>query len=476
MVEDSRIYKKLLQRVLLEGGESADVFREKREDARISFSSENSTLLAYGFSEGIALRLFKNPFCGTIHIESPVEDDLWRAADALRDLSRVKAGILSIHEDSKKRSASHFPINNEMEDAYPQNAKERFKKSNSNKDFKDITSRIEEIGLHLKEYSRDKLLFSLNGSFYRQNIHVYDSGGIDVEDEREGAILRIKISNKENSFDFYSEENLEFSSADDFKEKLNPSETAKEVIEKSLAQKDTVKAPEGDMPLVLKNGSGGVFIHEVVGHLFEADNPLMDSIYNERERIPVRDSVSIFDDPSLMVRGSYQYDDEGVKGRKKPLILSGKWMSLLHDVRTAKRKRTRAEGNGRRQSFRDIPLPRTSAIFMEKGDLLPEDVVNSVKKGIFATGFGQSNFEESSGDFSIHVTSGNIIEDGKIGAPISGALILGNSLKVLRAIDLVARDLQFDKTGLSCSKFGQRIPSSVGTPTMRIGLIRVVPQ
>ncbi len=117
-----------------------------------------------------------------------------------------------------------------------------------------------------------------------------------------------------------------------------------------------------------------------------------------------------------------------------------------------------------------------SAIYMENGELSPEDVIGSVKLGIFASEFGQSVFEESNGDFSIQCTAGNIIKDGKIGTPISGALILGNSLEVLEAVDLVANDLHFDKTGLSCSKFGQTLPSSVGTPTVRIGLVKVVPQ
>lgn len=113
---------------------------------------------------------------------------------------------------------------------------------------------------------------------------------------------------------------------------------------------------------------------------------------------------------------------------------------------------------------------------MEKGEMLAEDILKSVKFGIFASAFGDSVLEEACGDFSIHVTEGNIIRDGRIGEPISGAIILGNSIEVLKSIDLVANDLQFDKTGLSCSKFGQTIPSSVGTPTMRIALVRVVPQ
>lgn len=475
-MDDSNFYEKLLQSILRDGGESADIFYEKREDARISLSSESGTLPAYGFSEGVAIRLFREPFCGTIHIESPLENDLWRAAMALRHSSRTEKGIFSIQEDLKRESSGYLDVEGVAKGANFQNDKQKPREKSLNSDYKDIVSRMEEIGSHLKEYSKDEILFWINSSFYRQKVFICDSCGITVRDEREGAILRIKTSQRKNSFSTYSEVNLEYSNAMDFKEKLDPSMTAKDISRTLITQEKSVKTPDGEMPLVLKNGSGGVFIHEVVGHLFEADNPLMDSIYKERERIPIRSSVSIFDEPALMARGRYEYDDEGVKGRRKPLIQSGKWMDLLHNIRTAKRDQIKAKGNGRRQSFRDLPLPRTSALFMGNGLLLPEDVVKSVKKGIFASAFGDSIFEESSGDFSIHVTSGNIIENGKIGAPISGALIIGNSLKVLSEIDLVAKDLQFDKTGLSCSKLGQRIPSSVGTPTMRIGLIRVVPQ
>lgn len=475
-MEDTKIFKKLLQRVLRKGGESADIFHEKREDVRISISSDGKKLPAYGFSEGMALHLSKDQFCGTIHVESSMEDELLKAADILRDSSQANRRLLSIHEKYVGNRSNVAASLGDMECIDAPRLKERFKKKLLDNDFKVIASGIEEIGDQLKECSKDELLFFINASFYRQEVHIYDSSGINVEDEREGAILRIRTSYRNNPSNICSEANFEFSNAKDFKEKMNPYKTAKEMIQKSLTKKESVKAPFGEMPLVLDSGSGGVFFHELVGHLFEADNPLMSSLYKEREKIRLRDSVSIFDDPSMMVRGRYSYDDEGVKGRKKALIQSGKWSSLLHDLRTANWKGASPEGNGRRQSFRDLPLPRMSAIYMGNGELSPEDVIGSVKLGIFASEFGQSVFEESSGDFSIQCTAGNIIKDGRMGTPISGAMILGNSLEVLEAVDLVANDLHFDKTGLSCSKFGQTLPSSVGTPTVRIGLVKVIPQ
>lgn len=475
-MEDPKHFELLLKRLLRDGGESADIYHEGREDFRVSLSSDGKALPLFGFSEGIALRLFRNGFCGSIHLESPGEKEICSATDFLRISSRMNSDVLSIKGDAKGETSGDISNTNEDKSTYAQYVSQANSRNLLEQDLSQIPSIIEEIGHLLKDSSKNKLMFSINASFYRQKIEMFDSNGNAVEDLREGALLRVKTLLKEGSLKIFSEVHLEFSSARDFKGKIRPHEIVEEVIQKSLERQNSARVPSGEMPLVLSNGSGGVFIHETVGHLFEADNPLMESSYDEIKKYRFGKNISIFDDPSLMVRGQYRYDDEGIMGKKKPLIILGKWAGFLHNVRTARQKRTESNGNGRRQSFRDIPLPRTSAIYMENGEILPEDVVKSVKLGIFASGFGKCIFEESSGNFSINVTEGNLIRNGKISEPISGALITGNSFEVLKSTDLVANDLKFDRTGLACTKFGQTIPSSVGTPTIRIALIKVVPQ
>ncbi len=475
-MEDNKNFKELLNRVLRDGGESSDIYFEKREDFRISLSSDSKVLPIYGFSEGISLRLFKNGFCGSIHLESPREEELYKAADALRISSQVNSGILSIKGGAKREVKNNVSFNAKNKRLKGCNLGPVDNQSSFKKDTADIPLKIEEIGHFLKDYSQNKLIYSINASFYCQEVKIYDSKENWVNDLREGCLLQVKTSLSKDSFQVLSEIHLEFSNIRDFKEKINPHEIAKVAIQKSIEKKDSVKAPNGEMSVVLANGSGGVFIHEAVAHLFEADNPIISSCYEEVKRYRFGEKISIFDDPSLMIRGRYQYDDEGIIGRRKGLIIQGKWAGLIHNVRTAHHKRADPGGNGRRQSFRDIPLPRTSAIYIENGEMSSEEVVRSVKFGIYASGFGESIFEESNGDFSINVSEGNLIRNGKISEPISGVLMTGNSFEVLRAIDLVANDLKFDSTGLSCTKAGQTIPSSVGTPTMRIELIRVIPQ
>jgi TldD protein len=259
-------------------------------------------------------------------------------------------------------------------------------------------------------------------------------------------------------------------------DRVSPEEIAKEAARMAVVQLDAVPAPSGIMPVVIDNAWGGVLFHEAVGHGLEADfNRKNMSIYSGRIGDKVASELcTIIDDATIPnIRGSFNIDDEGTPGQRNVLIENGILKGYMTDHLNAGLMGLPLTGNGRRQSYADIPIPRMSCFLMDAGESDPEEIVKTVDSGIFAKNFSGGQVDIANGNFVFNLTEGYMIENGKIGAPIRGAALIGNGPDILTKVSMVGHDLKLDPGIGTCGKSGQSVPTTVGMPTVKISEMTV---
>jgi TldD protein len=228
------------------------------------------------------------------------------------------------------------------------------------------------------------------------------------------------------------------------------------------------------MPVVVGNGFGGVLFHEATGHGLESDAVQKQaSVYAGRlgERLAAT-IVTAYDDGSMPGEwGTDAIDDEGTPCQATRVLDEGELCVYLYDLTRARKDGRSSTGNGRRQSFRHLPIPRMTNTYIAPRDVSPEDIIADVERGLYAVSFAGGQVEPATGDFVFGVSEGYLIEGGKVTAPVRGATLIGNSLQVLSRIDAIGNDLRM-KSGF-CGKDGQQVPVGTGQPTVRISELTV---
>jgi TldD protein len=251
-------------------------------------------------------------------------------------------------------------------------------------------------------------------------------------------------------------------------------EVAEQAARTALTLLDADPAPAGAMPVVVGGGFGGVLFHEMTGHGLEADHIHKGaSVYAGKMGEEVaQPHLTAYDDGHMPGEwGTDGVDDEGTPTQRTPLIEDGKLTGLLYDLVRARRDGTESTGNGRRESFRHLPIPRMTNTYITPGEGTPEDLIADVDRGFYAVSFAGGQVDPTTGDFVFGVSEGYLIESGKVTSPCRGATLIGNCLDALRAIDAVASDFEM-KTGF-CGKEGQRVPVGTGQGHVRIAQLTV---
>ncbi len=251
---------------------------------------------------------------------------------------------------------------------------------------------------------------------------------------------------------------------------------SKKAVQRTIGLFDAVKPEAGEMEVVLAAGHSGILLHEAMGHPIEADfNRKNTSIFSDKIGKPVAESfVSIVDDGTVPgSRGAINVDDELNNSCKTTLIESGKLVSYMHDRISADYYKVEPTGNGRRESFRHAPIPRMRNTYMLPGPHTKDEIIGSVKKGLYAESFTNGEVFIGAGDFTFYVKTGYLIEDGKLTKPVKDINIIGNGPDVLSKITMVADDLAFSEEAWTCGKDGQRVPVSLGLPTVKVSSITV---
>jgi TldD protein len=246
---------------------------------------------------------------------------------------------------------------------------------------------------------------------------------------------------------------------------------AKEAVRQALVNLDAIDAPAGNMTVVLASGWPGVLLHEAVGHGLEGDfNRRGSSAFSGRMGEMVASPLcTVVDDGTLPdLRGSLSIDDEGVPTQNTTLIENGKLTGYMQDKHNARLMGSKSTGNGRRESYAHLPMPRMTNTYMLPGAHKPEEVIESVKNGIYAVNFGGGQVDITSGKFVFSTSEVYLIENGKVTQPVKGATLIGNGPEVMSRISMVADDLELDTGVGNCGKEGQSVPVGVGQPTLKI--------
>jgi len=261
-----------------------------------------------------------------------------------------------------------------------------------------------------------------------------------------------------------------------FLHEKTPEHFAAEAARQALLQLDAREAPAGEMPVVLGPGWPGVLLHEAVGHGLEADfNRKKTSAFAglQGQRV-ASDKCTVVDNGTLPSRrGSLNVDDEGSPTQNTVLIEKGILKGYLADKLSARLMGIADTGNGRRESYEHIPMPRMTNTYMLAGDEAPEDILRSVSRGIYAANFGGGQVDITNGKFVFSASEAYLIEDGHITAPLKNCTLIGNGPDVLTRVSMVGNDLKLDEGVGTCGKDGQSVPVGVGIPTLKVDWITV---
>jgi TldD protein len=263
---------------------------------------------------------------------------------------------------------------------------------------------------------------------------------------------------------------------DFFEGAKSPEHFAREAARTALLQLGAAEAPAGEMEVVLGPGWPGVLLHEAVGHGLEADfnrkkTSAFSGLIGQQVASP---KVTVVDNGTMPNRrGSLNMDDEGVPTQETVLIENGILKTFLSDKMNARLMGTASTGSGRRESYHHVPMPRMTNTYMLNGDDMPEDIVKSVKRGLYAVNFGGGSVDITNGKFVFSASEAYLIEDGRVTRPVKGATLIGNGPEALKYVSMVGNDLALDEGVGTCGKAGQSVPVGVGMPTIKLDRMTV---
>ena len=454
---------KLVREGIRGGGSYCDLFFE--------YSTYNELLLrdgivsSGGFHEdfGVGIRVLKGERTGYAYSEST---DMRSMLEAVGAAAKIAVSNTS---DDKVWEQKPLGIKGTEPNIYP--VRRRWKDSEA----KDLVPFMESLQLKIaaKDSRAAKIIVSLSGQ--TSDILMYNSLGELTCDSRPMGTLAAtvvfiqdgRIENKTASRSFRAGAEM---LTDALVEELAAEAVA------GIDDRFEAKRPKGgSMPVVMGAGASGILLHEAMGHSFEADfNRKGQSIFSDKMGKKIcNEDISIVDDGTIPAnRGAVNFDDEGVPGQKTYMVKDGVLTSYLHDRISAAFYGVSPTGNGRRESFRYPPIPRMRATYMESGSADKDDIIASVKKGIYVDQFSNGQVQIGEGDFTFFVKSGFLIENGRLTAPVKDINIIGNGPQALADIVAVGNDLKVDQGAWTCGK-GQSCPVSCGIPTVLISNLTV---
>lgn len=259
-------------------------------------------------------------------------------------------------------------------------------------------------------------------------------------------------------------------------EQNDAAEFVQQAVKTALINLQAVEAPAGEMPVVLAAGWPGVLLHEAVGHGLEGDfNRKGSSAFSGKIGQQVCSSACTVIDSGIIAdkRGSLSIDDEGTPTQQNVLIENGILKGYMQDKLNARLMKHKTTGNGRRESFAHLPMPRMTNTYMLGGNHHPQEIIASVKKGLYAVNFSGGQVDITNGKFVFSASEAYLIENGKIGKPVKGATLIGDGPAAMQQVSMVGNDLAFDQGMGTCGKAGQNVPVGIGQPSLKIDKLTV---
>jgi len=455
---DQRRTAKMVDEALA-GCDDGELFLEYEQSESLSFDDGKLKSASYDTTQGFGLRSVVGEATGFAHASALDEPALKRAVATVK---AVRSGHAGKSDESPRGTnrllyADDNPIDGEA--------------------FAKKVALLQEIDAYVrgKEPKARQVSISMAASW--QVVEIIRAGGWRAADVRPLVRLNVSVVCADGSRMEAGGTGSGRRAAygDIFKREYWQRE-ADEAIRQSLVNLQSIAAPAGEMPVVLGPGWSGVLWHEAVGHGLEGDfHRKKTSVFTRMMGDMIASpGVTVVDDGTLVDRrGSLTIDDEGTPTQRNVLIENGRLVGLMQDRQNARLMGVRPTGNGRRESHAYAPMPRMTNTIMLGGDKDPQEIIGSVKKGLYCANFGGGQVDIVSGKFVFTITEGYLIENGKIAAPVKGATLIGAGSEALTKVGMVGNDMALDPGIGTCGKDGQGVPVGVGQPTLRIDALTV---
>ena len=450
--------RRLTETAIRRGGDFADLYFENT--TYFNLLLKDGVVSSGGFHTdfGVGIRVLKGEKTGYAYSESTEMADMLKAAEAAAVIAegststrtygvvdKMQLDVYPVKEDWRLQSPDRFlPFLKELE-------KEIFSRD----------SRIVKVIARMSDSVSDVLMYNSLGELTYETRPMGSVSVTAVFQQGDRTENRTASRSYRIGAEFIGKELIK--------------ELADDAVKGIDARFEAGRPKGGTMSVVMGAGASGILLHEAMGHAFEADfNRKGQSIFSDKlgQRI-CPEGINIVDDGTLLWnRGSGNYDDEGVAGEKTYMVEDGILRSYLHDRISASWYGVKPTGNGRRENFRYHPIPRMRATYMESGNSTPEDIIASVRNGIYVDEFSNGQVKIGEGDFTFFVKSGFLIEDGRLTAPVKDINVIGNGPQALSDIVAVGNDLKIDNGTWTCGK-EQSVPVSCGIPTVLISRLTV---
>jgi TldD protein len=456
---DQEICRKLLSIALGKGGDYADLFFEYRVAGGISFEEGITRSASRGVSMGLGVRVLMGDATGYAYVEDLSWEAMQRAAQTAAQIASGGSSPAPVLVQSLSLP-DRYPFEVPSIDVAGIPKRELLERASRTALAKD--SRIVKAEASYSEELREILIATSDGKMaydvqplLRFGVRAIAEKGGRRESGSSGGGGRMSLG-------YFDEKSPEWH--------------AEQAVRQALVLLDARPAPAGQMEVVLAPGDSGILLHEAVGHGLEADfNRKGTSNYTGQVGKSVASPLcTVVDDPTFMMsRGSINIDDEGNEPRRSVLIEDGVLSGYMQDRISSGHFKVSPTGNGRRQSFTCVPMPRMTNTVLLAGPHDPEEIIGSVRRGILAHSFGGGQVDISNGDFVFSLTESYLIEDGKVTAPLKGVNLIGNGPETLREVTMLGNDVAISDGIWTCGKDGQSVPVGVGCPTIKIARITV---
>ncbi|ESQ74481.1 metalloprotease TldD [Asticcacaulis sp. AC402] len=446
----------------LNGADDGEIFIEKREGESLLFDDGRLKSSAYNADQGFGFRVVAGETIGFANSAELSQAAVTRAAEAAVLAKTGKQ--VNVKLDASYLAAGHPARSNrsyyQAHDPIGEMA------------FGDKIALLQAMDAYARSAHAGVVQVSASLACDRRAITILRGGGEVYHDYRPLVRLNVSVSVEKNGHRETASSGgggriswFDMTSPEKWQAQVD------EAIRQALVNLDAVPAPAGEMDIVLGPGWPGVLLHEAVGHGLEGDfNRKGTSAFSGKmgKQVAAR-GVTIVDDGTVPdARGSLNIDDEGTPTSCTTLIEDGILVGYMHDRLSARQMGVAATGNGRRQSYGHQPLPRMTNTFMRNGADKLSDMIANTKKGLYAVNFGGGQVDITNGKFVFQCTEAYLIEDGKVGAPVKGATLIGDGPAAMSQVDMIGDDFKFDPGVGTCGKAGQSLPVGIGQPSLRI--------
>ena len=456
---DPQTCEKLLAVALERGGEYADLFFEYRAAGGLSFEEGILKTASRGVSMGLGVRVQRGDATGYAYTEDLRWEAMKRAAETAAQIATTKTGV-------------------ECVALKPLTIPSRYELEGFSLDEPGLAKRALLERASAAAHAYDPRILKAEASFSEEvrEVLIATSDGVLAYDVQPLIRFGVRAIAEQNGKRQEGSSGGGGRTTMGYFDGKSPEWHAKEAARQATLMLDAVEAPAGEMNVVLAPGDSGILLHEAVGHGLEADfNRKGTSNYSGKINESVAsDLCTVVDDATLLQsRGAINVDDEGCEPGRSVLIENGKLSGYMHDRLSARHYKIKPTGNGRRESFASSPMPRMTNTILLAGPHDPEEILKSVKRGVFARKFGGGQVDISNGDFVFSLTESYLIEDGKLTTPLKGVNLIGNGPDVLTKVTMLGHDVATSDGIWTCGKDGQSVPVGVGCPTIKISSITV---